>query len=318
MSGPTSCCSDCCALTRPIHQAPSANVSSGSQASALRAVATGMQPAGDLVLAFVSDEEAGGDLGAAHLVRERPDLLAGVRYALGEFGGFTLDIGGRRFYPIQVAEKQLCWLKATVRGPGGHGALPMRGGAMARLGALLRTLDRRRLPVHVTQVARRMIEQTAAELPQPAGVLLRQLLDPRLTDHVLRLLGERGRVFDPLLGPDVELEVLRHEPGPPAADLGLFALLAGVLREADPAGTPIPLLLAAFTDARHFARLGIQATASRLCSFRARCASRSSFTRPMSASRWTRCGSAPTPCSKCSSATGARAAECGCTWACPP
>jgi len=42
-------------------------------ASALRAAATGMQPAGDVVLALLSDEEAGGDLGAAHLVRERPD-----------------------------------------------------------------------------------------------------------------------------------------------------------------------------------------------------------------------------------------------------
>jgi acetylornithine deacetylase/succinyl-diaminopimelate desuccinylase-like protein len=61
-----------------------------------------------------------------------------------------------------------------------------------------------------------------------------------------------------LLGPGVELEVARYEPGPPEPDLGLFDVLAGVLREADPTGTPIPLLLAAFTDARHFARLGIQ------------------------------------------------------------
>ena len=34
--------------------------------------------------------------------------------------------------------------------------------------------------------------------------------------------------------------------------------MAGVLREADPSGTPVPLLLAAITDARHFSRLGIQ------------------------------------------------------------
>jgi acetylornithine deacetylase/succinyl-diaminopimelate desuccinylase-like protein len=274
-------------------------------AATLRAVATGLRPAGDVVLVLVGDEEAGGDVGAAHLVHERPDLLAGVRYALGEFGGFTFDLGSRRFYPIQVAEKQLCWVKATVRGPGGHGALPMRGGTMGRLGELLRSLDRRRLPAHVTPVARDMIEQTAAELPLPAGMLLRRLLDPRLTDRILGLLGERGAAFDPLLhntvnativrggdkvnvapaeatvefdgrllpgfdaddmlrelgallGSDVELEVLRHEPGPREVDLGLYDLLAGVLREADPAGTPIPLLLAAFTDARHFARLGIQ------------------------------------------------------------
>jgi hypothetical protein len=34
-----------------------------------------MQPAGDVVLALLADEEAAGDLGAAHLVRERPDLF---------------------------------------------------------------------------------------------------------------------------------------------------------------------------------------------------------------------------------------------------
>lgn len=78
-------------------------------AAALRAAASGMQPAGDVVLALLCDEEAGGDLGAAYLVRKRPDLLDGVRYSLGEFGGFTLDIAGRRFYPIQVAEKQVCF-----------------------------------------------------------------------------------------------------------------------------------------------------------------------------------------------------------------
>jgi len=47
-------------------------------AAALRAAATQLTPAGDVVLALVSDEEGGGDAGAAHLVRERPDLLAGV------------------------------------------------------------------------------------------------------------------------------------------------------------------------------------------------------------------------------------------------
>ena len=43
-----------------------------------------------------------------------------------------------------VAEKQLCWTKATVRGPAGHGSMPVRGGAMASLGKLLERIDRRR------------------------------------------------------------------------------------------------------------------------------------------------------------------------------
>ena len=86
-----------------------------------------------VLLCVLSDEEAGSDCGARFLVNQHAELFTGVRYALGEFGGFTLSMGGKRFYPIMVAEKQMCWMKATVRGPGGHGSLPIRGGAAARL-----------------------------------------------------------------------------------------------------------------------------------------------------------------------------------------
>jgi acetylornithine deacetylase/succinyl-diaminopimelate desuccinylase-like protein len=40
--------------------------------------------------------------------------------------------------------------------------------------------------------------------------------------------------------------------------MGLFDTLADILREADPSGSPLPLLLTAVTDARFFSRLGIQ------------------------------------------------------------
>ena len=116
-----------------------------------------------------------------------------MRYALGEFGGSTLELGGKRFYPIQVAEKQICWLKATVRGPGGHGAMVNRGGTVARLGRLLSDLDRKRLPVHVTPVVREFVERIAAELPRKEALVLRSLLKPRFTDTALRLLGRARR-----------------------------------------------------------------------------------------------------------------------------
>lgn len=274
-------------------------------AAVLRARAEGLELPGDVVLALVSDEEAGGDAGAGFLVEEHPDLFEGIRYALGEFGGFSLHVGGQRFYPIQTAEKQICWMKATVRGPGGHGSMPVCGGAMAKLGGLLQKLDRQRLPVHVTPVARDMIESIAASIGGLQGRVLRLLTRPILTDSVLGLLGERGRLFDPLLhnsvsptvlrasekvnvipcqasvgldgrllpgyepddmiaelrqivGDDVELEVIRYDPGPPEPDLGLFDTLAAVLREADPDGAPVPLLMSGVTDARLFSRLGIQ------------------------------------------------------------
>jgi acetylornithine deacetylase/succinyl-diaminopimelate desuccinylase-like protein len=274
-------------------------------AAFLRAAGADRPPPGDVVLCVVSDEESGGDAGARFLVDEHAELFDGVRFAIGEFGGFTLHLAGRRFYPIMVAEKQLCVVRATLRGPAGHGSLPVRDGAMGRLGRLLTALDRGRLPVHVTPVVRSTIEAMAAELPPPAAIPLRGLLRPRITDRLLDRLGERVAAFDPLLHntasptivrggrsanvipgevsveldcrllpgvpPEVvlaelralsrvemELEVLRHDPGAAAPDMTLFSRLGGILRELDAAARPVPLLLPAVTDGRHFARLGIQ------------------------------------------------------------
>ena len=271
----------------------------------LRAKRENVQLPGDLVLVVLSDEEAGGNLGARFLVEEHPHLFAGMRYALGEFGGFTLHVGGKRFYPIQVAEKQICWLKATVRGPGGHGAMVNRGGTVARLAKLLRDLDRKRMPVHVTPVVREFVERIAAELPRKGATVMRSLLKPRLTDTALRLLGETGTGIEPMLrntvnatiirggakinvvpseieleldgralpdfspeqliaelqalvGDDIELELVRHDPGPSAPDLGLFETLAAVIRELDPEGIPVPLLQIGVTDGRFFSRAGVQ------------------------------------------------------------
>src|SRR5262249_48190565 len=149
--------------------------------------------------AALADEENWGDFGARYLVEEHADQFQGVRHALGELGGFTTYVGTQRFYPIMVAEKQGVAITATVRGPGGHGAQPMRGGAMAKLGQLLQRLDQHRLPPHITTVARSMVEGIANALPQQLGDLMRPLLDPERTDATLDLLGAQGAAFDPLL-----------------------------------------------------------------------------------------------------------------------
>jgi acetylornithine deacetylase/succinyl-diaminopimelate desuccinylase-like protein len=175
----------------------------------LRAANDGVAPAGDLVLALVVDEESGGDCGARFLVDERPDLLRGVRYAIGEFGGFPLHILGRTFYMIQVAEKSPVAVDVVIRGPAGHGARLLRGGAMAKLGRILRRLERHRLPVHITPVTRQMIEAMAARLPFPGRVVVRRLLHPALTDRVLDALGDAGRTFEPLFRNTVNATIVR-------------------------------------------------------------------------------------------------------------
>ena len=154
--------------------------------------------AGDVVLVLLSDEEAGGDYGAAWLVGEHPERFEGVRHALGEFGGFSLEIAGKRFYPIMMAEKRVCWLELTFTGPAGHGSLVHKGGAMARLGRALVALDRRNLPVHVVPVVERMFREIAAGLSGAARAAVLAALKPALTDRILQALGEGGRLFQPL------------------------------------------------------------------------------------------------------------------------
>jgi acetylornithine deacetylase/succinyl-diaminopimelate desuccinylase-like protein len=271
----------------------------------LRASEDDSPPPGDVIFCALADEEGFGNFGAGFMVDEHPELFAGVRHAIGEFGGFAIELGRRRFYPIQVAEKQICGLKLRVHGPGGHGALPVRGGAMAELGRVLARIDRKRLPVHVTPVVRDMCHAIVRASPLPTGVALRLLTTPLLTDRVLDLIGARGHDLDPLLHntvsptmvhasdklnvipsevsvicdgrllpgfePDdlvrelkailprnVEIEVTLFQPGPPTSEMAFYEELARVLRELDPEGAPMPLLMAGVTDARLFARLGIQ------------------------------------------------------------
>ena len=75
------------------------------------------------MLAFLADEEAGGKWGARFLVDKHPDLFEGVTEAIGEVGGFSATIGGRRLYLIQTAEKGMAWLRLTARGTAGHGSM---------------------------------------------------------------------------------------------------------------------------------------------------------------------------------------------------
>ncbi|MDQ1354541.1 MAG: hypothetical protein QG657_4850, partial [Acidobacteriota bacterium] len=47
---------------------------------------------GDVVLCLLSDEEDLGECGAHFLVEHHPEIFKGIRFALGEFGGFTLYV----------------------------------------------------------------------------------------------------------------------------------------------------------------------------------------------------------------------------------
>ncbi len=259
----------------------------------------------DIVLCILSDEEENGEYGARFLVENHPQYFKDVRFALSEFGAFTLYIGGKRFYPIEVAQKQKCIIKAMIKGDSGHGSSYVKGAAMAKLARFLDQLDKNLLPVHITPVIKQMFLAIADALPFPSGWIMRQLTKPRFNPFFMKLLGPKGHAFIPLfhntvnptivhggdkinvipgqievqldvrilpgftpqdvinelrslIGNDILLEASLFDEGPDYPQMELFQILANIIKEKDPQGIPIPLMLTGSSDARLFSRLGIQ------------------------------------------------------------
>jgi acetylornithine deacetylase/succinyl-diaminopimelate desuccinylase-like protein len=61
-----------------------------------------------------------------------------------------------------------------------------------------------------------------------------------------------------IAGDDIEFEIQRYDPGMLEPDMSQFNTLAEIICQADPLGTPVPLLLSGVTDGRFFNHLGIQ------------------------------------------------------------
>ncbi len=166
----------------------------------LRARYSEVPPPGDVVLAAVADEELGGRQGAAYLVREHAHLFEGVRHALGELGGFTVHVRGRRFYPIMVAEKHICRIRVKFLGQGGHGSQIHKNTAMSRAARALRRMERRHPPFRVVGPTRAMLEAMGEGMGMREGMALRMAMNPNTTGVALGLMGEKvGRVLEPML-----------------------------------------------------------------------------------------------------------------------
>ncbi len=111
----------------------------------------------------VADEEAGGLHGALHWVRERPDLFCDAAgrpaaAALNEVGGYSMTIRGRRAYTIQVAEKGIAWTRIRSTGTPSHGSMPSPDNAAVKLARAVAALAERPLPARVIPVVRRFFE----------------------------------------------------------------------------------------------------------------------------------------------------------------
>lgn len=139
----------------------------------------------DILFASTADEEAGGLNGIGWIVQDRPELIRAAA-AINESGAVATTFGGRRFYPIGVAEKGYAVYRLTVRGAWGHGSMPRDDNAVVRAATAVTRLATQGGP-RPTAVMQEFLTGIAAELEGEPARLLRALAseDPRLGEAAL-------------------------------------------------------------------------------------------------------------------------------------
>jgi acetylornithine deacetylase/succinyl-diaminopimelate desuccinylase-like protein len=161
---------------------------------ARRALAAGLDPARDpipglrrdVLFACTADEEAGGLHGAGWLVDHRPETVR-ASGALNEAGGMPIEVGGRRFYAIMVAEKGYETYRIRVTGRWSHGSMPREDNALVRAAHVV---TRVAVPSETrpTAVVRRLLAEVGAGLPPDQAALMAAIAgdDPRRSAAALR------------------------------------------------------------------------------------------------------------------------------------
>ncbi len=144
-----------------------------------RARAAGLDPATDAVpglrrdilFAATADEEAGGHEGIGWIVANRPEWLRAAG-AINESGGFSVEVGDRRIYPIQVAEKGFAVYRLSVHGTWGHGSMPREDNAALLAAKAIARLAEPGAP-RVTAPMERFLGALAERLPADTVAALR-------------------------------------------------------------------------------------------------------------------------------------------------
>jgi len=253
-------------------------------------------PERDLVIAYFADEEAGGLLGAHHVVEHHPELFDGASAAISEIGGYSITLGDRRAYLLQTGEKALIWVKLVARGTAAHGSHVIRDNAVTKLAAAVARVGGEEWPVRLSGTTEAMITEIARFLgvdPVATGpdevalatgsaarfihAALHTTTNPTvltagykhnvIPDRAEALVDIRclpgdedtvlARVRE-LAGDDVTVEVVHQDVGL-EQDFGgpLVETVHEVLARHDPGAPVLPYLLSGGTDNKAMSRLGI-------------------------------------------------------------
>jgi acetylornithine deacetylase/succinyl-diaminopimelate desuccinylase-like protein len=116
----------------------------------------------DLILVFFADEENGGVEGSALVVQNRPEWFAGASEAISEVGGYSIPVGDRRAYLLQVGEKALMWIRLIAKGRAGHGSRFHPDNAVTKLADAVAAIGRTSWPIQLTDTTRDFLDRMSA------------------------------------------------------------------------------------------------------------------------------------------------------------
>ncbi|UQX86627.1 M20/M25/M40 family metallo-hydrolase [Jatrophihabitans telluris] len=259
---------------------------------------TGTRPDRDIVLAFVSDEEAGGREGAHHLVEHHADLFADCAEAISEVGGFSVTVNDDlRMYLVQTAEKGIGWLRLRAQAQPGHGSMVHGTNAVVELAQAVTRIGEYQFPLRLTPTVRTFLEELAevtglpidpdnpeAALPhlgamaRMIGATLRNTANPTMlqagykanvipstaeaTIDTRFLPGYEDELFDTidsLLGDYVTREMIVHDIAVETDFSGAIVdEMAKAISAEDAKGRLMPYMMSGGTDAKSFSLLGIR------------------------------------------------------------
>ncbi len=257
----------------------------------------GAVPDRPVVLAFTADEEAGGHKGAEVLVRDHADQLEACTEAVGEVGGWSATVRGRRIYLIEAAEKGMAWMRLTAHGRAGHGSMINRQNAVTELAGAVARIGAHEWPVRLTPAMRTLLAsvaglagteatpENAQELVEEFGgatrmlaAVIRNTANPTMLDAGYKvnvvpqeatahvdgrfLPGYEDEFFDTLrslCGEHVDIDFLSHQqPWEMPYEGDLVDAMTRSLVAEDPDALVAPYLMSGGTDAKHFTRLGMR------------------------------------------------------------
>ena len=257
----------------------------------------GRRPPRDVALVFTADEEAGSTWGARFLAEKHPDVFEGVTEAIGEVGGYSVTIGGRRLYLMQTAERGIAWMRLKAQGTAGHGAMVHPDNAVTELARAVTRMRTSSATAPRSSPVRTFLEAAAEALGDE--------FDPENLDAVLDKLGPISRVIravtrntvnptrlnagykvnvipqeataeidgrflpgheeeffaqlDQLIGPEVGREFIHRDIAVETpADGELYGAMTDSLLAADPEARVVPYTMFGGTDAKAFSLLDIR------------------------------------------------------------